>query len=221
VTFASTYDEQATSPAGLFAGSYVTHPEFGSGGASDPHDIAVVLLRESPGIAPAELPGAGLLDRLKADHELDDQTFTAVGYGTVREDKTGGPHPFFFDGIRRFALQGALNLEKSWLLLSMQPPPGTAAAASATRAARTSSAARRATCSSQSPSPATRCAGPPTRPTGSTPPPPGSSSASSSRSGEPAGERLRLRAENHAELTAVDRTCRLSVLAHRSTRGRD
>jgi hypothetical protein len=125
VTFAPAYDEDATSLAGLFAGTYVTHPEFGAaGGGSDSHDIAVVLLERSPGITPAVLPAAGLLDRLKANHELDDRIFTAVGYGTVREDKTGGPHALFFDGIRRYALQSALNLEKSWLLLSMQPSTG-------------------------------------------------------------------------------------------------
>jgi secreted trypsin-like serine protease len=125
VTFAPSYDEDATSAAGLLPGTYVTHPEFGSGGASDPHDIAVVLLQQAPaGITPARLPTAGLLDQLKAGHQLRDQTFTAVGYGTVREDKTGGPHAFFFDGVRRYALQSALNLEKSWLLLSMQPSTG-------------------------------------------------------------------------------------------------
>jgi hypothetical protein len=124
VTFAPAYDEDATSLAGLVAGSYVTHPEFGSGGASDTHDIAVVLLEQAPGITPAQLPTAGLLDQLKASHELDDLTFTAVGYGTVREDKTGGPHSLFFDGVRRYALQSALNLEKAWLLLSMQPSTG-------------------------------------------------------------------------------------------------
>jgi secreted trypsin-like serine protease len=124
VTFAPAYDEDATSLAGLFAGSYVTHPEFGSGGASDTHDIAVVLLEQAPGITPAQLPTTGLLDQLKASHELDDLTFTAVGYGTVREDKTGGPHALFFDGVRRYALQSALNLEKAWLLLSMNPSTG-------------------------------------------------------------------------------------------------
>jgi hypothetical protein len=41
----------------------------------------------------------------------------------VREDKTGGPHAFVFDGIRRDALQSALNLEKAWLL-SMTPSTG-------------------------------------------------------------------------------------------------
>jgi secreted trypsin-like serine protease len=124
VTFAPAYDEDSTSLAGLSAGSYVTHPEFGSGGASDTHDIAVVLLDQAPGITPARLPTAGLLNQLKASHELDDQTFTAVGYGTVREDKTGGPHSLFFDGVRRYALQSALNVEPSWLLLSMNPSTG-------------------------------------------------------------------------------------------------
>jgi secreted trypsin-like serine protease len=129
VTFAPAYDEDATTTAGLFAGSYVTHPEFGSGGAADTHDIAVVLLQQAPvGITPAQLPTAGLLDELQASHQLRSQTFTAVGYGTVREDKTGGPHAFFFDAIRRYALQSALNLEKAWLLLSMNPSTGSGGA---------------------------------------------------------------------------------------------
>jgi secreted trypsin-like serine protease len=124
VTFAPAYDDDSTSMAGLFGGSYVTHPEFGSGGQSDTHDIAVVQLDQSTGLTPARLPAAGLLDGLRARHQLDDQTFTAVGYGTVREDKRAGPHALFFDGIRRFALQHSLNLENSWLLLSMQPSTG-------------------------------------------------------------------------------------------------
>jgi hypothetical protein len=70
VTFAPAYDEDSTSLSGLFAGTSVTHPEFGAGGASDPHDIAVVLLERSPGIAPAVLPAAGLLDQLKANHSV-------------------------------------------------------------------------------------------------------------------------------------------------------
>jgi secreted trypsin-like serine protease len=126
VTFASDYDEDATSPAGLIAGTPVGHPDFGTGGASDTHDIAVVLLDEAAaGITPAELPTAGLLDQLKASHQLRSQTFTAVGDGTVREEKTGGPHGFLeSDGARMYALQSALNLEKAWLLLSMQPSTG-------------------------------------------------------------------------------------------------
>ena len=124
VTFEPRWDEDSTSRAGTFVGSYVNHPEFGAGGQSDPHDIAVVLLDRSPGIEPARLPDAGLLDRLKASHSLDDRTFTAVGYGTVREVKTGGPHAFGSDGKRRYVTQEALNLQKAWLLLSMNPSTG-------------------------------------------------------------------------------------------------
>src|SRR4029453_6074706 len=126
VTFVPASDEASTPLGGLgAASSFVGNPLFGSGGASDTHDIAVVLLAQAPaGITPARLPTAGLLDQLKAAHQLDDRTFTAVGYGTVREDKTGGPHSLFFDGVRRYALQHALNLEKAWLLLSMNPSTG-------------------------------------------------------------------------------------------------
>jgi Trypsin len=127
VTFRPRYNEDARAPRNIFAGRYITHPDFGfsgPGGLSDPHDMAVVLLNRSPEIAPARLPRLGLLSRLKSRHELRSRTFTAVGYGTVREDKTGGPHAFFFDGIRRYALQSALSLQPAWLLLSMQPSTG-------------------------------------------------------------------------------------------------
>ena len=128
VTFAPTYDEDSTSLAGLFAGSYVTDPAYnnysGPGGMADPHDIAVVLLQQSPGLTPAPLPPAGFLDGLKAAGTLTSQTITAVGYGTARDDKTHGPAAFFFDGVRRFVLQSPLNLEPSWLLVSMQPSTG-------------------------------------------------------------------------------------------------
>jgi hypothetical protein len=67
----------------------------------------------------------------------------------------------------------ALNLEKAWLLLSMNPSTGSGGPATATPAAPTSSAGWRATCSRRSPSPGTRGAGPPTRPTGWTPQGPG------------------------------------------------
>jgi hypothetical protein len=83
--FASDYDEDATSPAGLIAGTPVSHPEFG----------------------------------------------------------TGGPHGFLeSQGVRMYALQSALNLEKAWLLLSMNPSTGSGGAATATRAGPISSGGR-------------------------------------------------------------------------------
>jgi secreted trypsin-like serine protease len=127
VTFDPEFDENSTEAPGAISGTPYTHPEFGApGGGSDAHDIAVVVLDEAPaGISPAQLPTAGLLDRMQAQHVLDDQTFTAVGYGTVRETKTGGPHGFEPpDGIRRFALQTALSLQKTWFTLSMNPSTG-------------------------------------------------------------------------------------------------
>jgi secreted trypsin-like serine protease len=120
VTFDPSFD--ASSP--LIGGTYHTHPEFGfqgPGGHSDPHDIAVVLLdAPASGVAPATLPTLNYLDSIP----LKRQRFTAVGYGTVREDKRKGPHSLFFDGQRRFADQGFMSLTKSWLNLSMNPSIG-------------------------------------------------------------------------------------------------
>jgi secreted trypsin-like serine protease len=124
VTFAPTYDEDSTSTAGLFRGTYHTNPLYASGGQSNTYDIATVVLDANPGRTPAQLPQIGLLSRLKASGGIYSQTFTAVGYGTVREVKTGGPHAFSFDGIRRYALQSFLSLQKAWLTLNMNPSTG-------------------------------------------------------------------------------------------------
>jgi hypothetical protein len=126
VTFAPTYDEDSTSMAGLFRGTYHSHPLFGSTGANNTFDIATVVLDTNPGRTPAQLPQIGLLSGLKSTGSIYDQTFTAVGYGTVRDVKTGGPHAFSFDGIRRYALQSFLSLQKAWLTLNMNPSTGSA-----------------------------------------------------------------------------------------------
>lgn len=108
----------------LIGGTYFTHPEFGfsgPGGRSDPHDIAVVVL-DAPvaGVTPARLPTLNLLNTLP----LRSLRFTAVGYGTVRDVKTGGFNTLYFDGVRRFATQSFLSLTKAWLNLSMNPSTG-------------------------------------------------------------------------------------------------
>ena len=101
------------------------HTLWGSGGQADTHDIAVILLDSSPGIAPAQLPTAGLLDQLTASNQLRDQTFTTVGYGAVRTDKTGGPHAIEGrDGVRRYALQSFQALRPNSLELSQNPSTG-------------------------------------------------------------------------------------------------
>lgn len=125
VSFASEYDEDAASPTGLYAGTAVKHPQWGSGGQSDPHDIAVIMLDAAPGLTPATLPTAGLLDQLKASNQLKDATFTTVGYGNVRDDKTGGPRANQGrDGVRRYALQSFQSLRPAILELKQNPSTG-------------------------------------------------------------------------------------------------
>jgi secreted trypsin-like serine protease len=120
-----TFDPQFTDASPLIHGRYVTDPAYnayaGPGGSADPHDLAVVLLdKPAAKITPARLPTAGLLDTT----DLASQTFTAVGYGTVRTGKTGGPNAFFFDSTRRYALQSFLSLEPAWLNLAENPSTG-------------------------------------------------------------------------------------------------
>ena len=117
VTFDPTFD--ASSP--LLGGTYHLNPLFGSGGQSNTNDVSVITL-DSPvsGITPARLPTLNYLDTIP----LKSQRFTAVGYGTVREDKTKGPQTLFFDGQRRYVDQGFRSLTGSWLNLSMNPSVG-------------------------------------------------------------------------------------------------
>jgi len=92
--------------------------------AADSHDLAVLILdldEAIPDIDPAKLPSAGLLDEMKASGALKDQTFVAVGYGTVRDDKTGAPPALFLDGIRRYTTGTYSALTKSWLKISANP----------------------------------------------------------------------------------------------------
>jgi hypothetical protein len=114
----------------LHPGTTHTHPEFGfsgPGGFSDPHDIAVIVL-DNPvvGVTPAQLPQAGLLDQMKASNQLRGQTFTAVGYGTVRETRKKGPQNILPNDERRFGLQHMNALRPAWLQLTMNQATGNA-----------------------------------------------------------------------------------------------
>ena len=84
----------------------------------DTHDIAVVVLDSPTSITPARLPEAGLLSDL-GPRGLRDRTFTAVGYGTIRETRKTGWQGILDNADRRFATQEFLSLEKAWLNLSM------------------------------------------------------------------------------------------------------
>jgi secreted trypsin-like serine protease len=121
VTFDSVY-EIGTST--IYRGTYYINPNYGHD-ESDPNDVAVVVLDEPiTNITPASLPTLGLLDEMKAAGQLKDQKFVAVGYGTVRNDKTGGFHPLYWEGARRFAVGTYDALTKAWLKISMNPSTG-------------------------------------------------------------------------------------------------
>jgi hypothetical protein len=125
-----TFDSVIGTNPTIFWGTHHTHPEFGfsgPGGRSDPHDVAVVVFATPiPGIAPAQLPTAGLLDQLSESHELRDMRFTAVGYGAVRETNKKAHQSLLPGGERRYADQGFLSLTKAWLNLSMNLSTGNA-----------------------------------------------------------------------------------------------
>jgi hypothetical protein len=122
VTFDAEVDE--TSP--ILPGTAHTHPDFGfsgPGGTADAHDVAVIVLDDPaadtyPGIEPASLPEAGLLDELNVRNGLRGQRFTVVGYGAQEpEFGIGGPdHPFTAE--RRVSVSRFLALLDSWLQLS-------------------------------------------------------------------------------------------------------
>jgi secreted trypsin-like serine protease len=108
----------------MYEGTAYAHEDFACCGANDTFDIAVVVLDEEvAGITPAVIADEGLLSSM-TQTVLRAGTFVTAGYGTVRNDKTGGFAPFFFDGDRRWAQQSAMSLTNAWLFLSMNPSTG-------------------------------------------------------------------------------------------------
>lgn len=109
----------------FFTGQWFTNPDYnrfqGKLGSSDPGDVAVIVLDESPGITPAQLPPAGLLDGLKASGVLKHTRFTAVGYGTIRETYRTGFQAILANLDRNRAEQGFFSLTKAWLTMPMLP----------------------------------------------------------------------------------------------------
>jgi secreted trypsin-like serine protease len=108
----------------MYAGTAYAHESFACCGFNNSYDIAVVVLdQDVANVTPAVIAEEGLLTSMTPG-ELRAANFIAVGYGTVRNDKTQGFAPFFFDGDRRWVEQSALSLTKSWLTLSMNPSTG-------------------------------------------------------------------------------------------------
>lgn len=121
VTFDSVYEIGVST---IYQGTYYVNPNYGHDNG-DPNDVAVIVLRAPIyDITPASLPTAGLLDDLKQAGILKGQSFVTVGYGTVRDDKTGGPHSLYWEGARRFVTGTYNALTQSWLKISMNPATG-------------------------------------------------------------------------------------------------
>lgn len=130
VTFDATTDMDpdtgvfVTGDSTLYEGTFHAHPRYACCGSNDSYDIGVVVLDEEViGVTPAPVATLNQLGTM-SKAQLRNATFVTVGYGDVRDEKTGGPHAFTFDGDRRFVSQTYQTLLKAWLNLSMQPSTG-------------------------------------------------------------------------------------------------
>jgi hypothetical protein len=104
----------------------VPHPEY-PGPASDPHDLAVIVLDQGTnGIEPAELPALNQFTVMSRKNGLRGQQFTPVGYGALERQHTpGSGQPVFGDGgTRMFAVSTFRALNDAWLRLSQNPSTG-------------------------------------------------------------------------------------------------
>jgi hypothetical protein len=120
VSFSSHYQ----SGAPVYQGRYVADSRY-KASKSDLYDIAVVVFSTAiPGIKPARLPAADMLDRLKADGSLKTARFTPVGYGSLAPIK--GPHggKFTYSDTRNRTSISFNALTRSWLQLSLNRSRG-------------------------------------------------------------------------------------------------
>jgi secreted trypsin-like serine protease len=119
-----TFDEVIEPTSTFYTGTIHTHPDFGTHGMADLFDVAVIVLDNAPDVGFGELPEAGLLDAMQKSSDLRAETFTAVGYGTVRETRQGAFDSILVNARRNKADQQALSLTKAWLTLSMNEATG-------------------------------------------------------------------------------------------------
>jgi secreted trypsin-like serine protease len=111
VSFSSRYQLGA----GVYVGRYETDPLYSA--KSELHDIAVVVFSTPiPGIRPARLPTAGMLDQLQSNGTLATSAFTPVGYGSVTPTDHG--RAFHYSDLRRRTSISFGALTASWLRLS-------------------------------------------------------------------------------------------------------
>jgi V8-like Glu-specific endopeptidase len=123
VTFAPVIDPDQDGDVDVtpLTGTPHSHPLFASGGANNTYDVGVVVL-DAPvnGVTPATLPALGVLDTKAAKSAR----YTAVGYGTVRDSKSGGSNSLGLGWRREYATQSVNSVTKSWITFSMNPSTG-------------------------------------------------------------------------------------------------
>ncbi len=121
-----TFDPTISPSSTYYTGTWYTNPAYlNAHGNDDPGDVAVIVLdQDPPGITPASLPTAGLLDQLKDDHVLNDTLFTAVGYGTVRDTNHKAWQSILDNVDRNRADQSFLSLTDAWVTFSMNLATG-------------------------------------------------------------------------------------------------
>jgi secreted trypsin-like serine protease len=113
ITFASDGVSDLIPVTGLYQ-----HPKYGHK-QSNPYDIAVLYFDEQTAETPATLAGDGYLSAL-GQQGLRTQTFTTVGYGVVRGEKTGGFKAIDWESMdRHYATQHVQSIERAWLTLAM------------------------------------------------------------------------------------------------------
>ena len=114
-------DGEVDADVELLSGTPVPHPLFATGGANNTFDVAVFQLDDPvTGVTPAALPEAGAL----SDRSLRSETFTAVGYGLVRETNRQSSQAFLPGTQRMKVDQGLLSVTKAWANFSMNLATG-------------------------------------------------------------------------------------------------
>src|SRR5262249_39098779 len=107
-------------PGTTFWGTWHGDPAYRKA-MSDPHDLAVVVFDESPGIQPAQLPKLGQLDSL-----AHGATITPVGYGAQGVEKAHGKggHTFDYMDVRSETTGSVNSLTPAWIRASMNAAHG-------------------------------------------------------------------------------------------------
>ncbi len=117
-----TFDEQYTESSPLHTGTIHVHPGWMREGNTPVNDVAVIVLdKPVRGIAPAQLPTAGLLDQMRLTQS---SRFTAVGYGDTQFVNGPGGHTTTHPQSRSYSVSTFNSLSVAHLHLSQHLKKG-------------------------------------------------------------------------------------------------